>query len=121
MRKGLKVLAAGVIIGSLLSGCSHVRFPAAFKIDVAQGNILEKEKVEQLRPGMNQRQVVYLLGSPVMRDTFDSDEWNYIYEFSKSGGVPHRYRITLKFEGKVLKSIEGDLDKIKAWHEQNKA
>jgi outer membrane protein assembly factor BamE len=110
-------MLVGLLCACLLSaGCSHLRFPAAFKIDVAQGNILEGDKVEQLQPGMTQRQVVYLLGSPVMRDPFQPQVWNYVYQFSHGGKAPHFYRLELRFEGDVLRTIKGDINQIKPWH-----
>ena len=105
-----------VCICFVSASCSHLRFPAAFKIDVAQGNILEVDKVEQLQPGMTQRQVIYLLGSPVMKDPFQPNTWNYVYQFSRGGQVSHRYRLELRFEGTILRAIEGDIDQIKSWH-----
>ena len=106
-------------VGIVLSGCSHLRFPAAFKIDVAQGNILELDKVQQLQPGMTQRQVLYLLGSPVMKNRLQPNIWNYVYQFSDSGEVPKRYSLQLHFDETILRSIDGDLDAIKAWHKAN--
>lgn len=103
-------------LSSLAIGCSHVRFPAAFKIDVAQGNILEADKVEQLQPGMTQRQVIYLLGSPVMKNSLENQVWHYIYQFSAGGGVPAKYALILTFDGEILREINGDKTKIKAWH-----
>lgn len=116
LRKWLKI-AITCLAATLLLGCSYIRFPAAFKIDVAQGNILEIEKVEQLQPGMTQRQVLYLLGSPVMKNSLDNQVWYYIYQFSRGGDVPQKYDLNLRFDGEVLQEITGDTSKIKAWHE----
>jgi len=97
-----------------LAGCGHVRFPAAYKLDIAQGNILERDKVDKLQPGMTQRQVVYLLGNPVLNHDIDPNQWHYVYSFSKSGGVPKRYQLTLKFTDEVLTKIDGDQNAIPA-------
>lgn len=102
-----------------ITGCSHLRFPAAFKIDVAQGNILEVDKVKQLQPGMTQRQVVYLLGSPVMRDPFQPSVWNYVYQFSRRGQAPNFYRLELVFDKDILRVVNADLDQIKVWHKKH--
>lgn len=116
---GMRLLLTCAITCTLLSGCSHLRFPAVFKIDVAQGNILDPEKVSQLRPGMNRRQVVYLLGNPLLRTPLTPNEWRYLYQFSKSSGVPKQYEIRLEFDGDVLKAIHGDINSIKTWHKIN--
>lgn len=90
----------------LLSACSHYKFPWVYRIDVEQGNVLDKDKVEQLQVGMTQKQVAYLLGTPVIRDTFDQNRWDYYYSMRKGDGTFDRKRITLVFKGDVLQSIE---------------
>lgn len=115
--RALKVLAC-VGFMALMTGCSHFRFPAAFKIDVAQGNIIEPEKAKQLQPGMTRRQVVYLLGSPVMRNVLEEDTWYYAYQFSEGGQPAKRYHFVLQFDDDVLQEIRGDQSKIKEWHKQ---
>jgi len=111
-----KLLGLGLMV-LFAAGCSQLRFPAVFKIDVTQGNILETEKVQQLKPGMTQRQVLYLLGSPVLRNALEPNVWRYIYSFSEAGGPAQKYAFVLRFDGKVLRDIEGDIDQIKAWHD----
>lgn len=44
---------------------------------VQQGNIVEKDKVDQLRRGHTQEQVLYLLGTPLLDDPFSQDTWTY--------------------------------------------
>ena len=38
---------------------------------------------------MNQNQVIYLLGSPAIRDTLAPNRWDYIYDY-KAGTVGER-------------------------------
>ena len=42
-----------------LTGCGIV-----YKVDVNQGNLVEKEMVESLKPGMTKRQVALVMGTP---------------------------------------------------------
>ncbi|MGJ8691183.1 MAG: outer membrane protein assembly factor BamE [Thalassotalea sp.] len=55
-----------------------------YRIDVPQGNYLDKKGVEQLQIGMTKEQVKFVLGSPVVVDSFNDDVWHYVYRF-KSG------------------------------------
>ena len=59
------VLICAVLV---LSSCS---FPGVYRIDIPQGNIITQEMVDQLRPGLTKRQVNFIMGTPLIRDTFD--------------------------------------------------
>ena len=50
---------------------------------IQQGNYLEPRAVEKLEIGMTRSQVRYLLGTPMVPDTFDTDRWDYIYYLKK--------------------------------------
>ena len=56
-----------LILTLALSGCSYIRFPGVYKIDIAQGNIIKEEDIAKLKPGMTKRQVRYVLGEPLIR------------------------------------------------------
>ena len=44
--------------------------PGVYKINVQQGNLVTQEMVDQLRPGMDKRQVKFILGTPLLSDPF---------------------------------------------------
>ncbi len=90
-----------------VSGCSHHHFPWVYRIDVEQGNVIDdQEKIGQLKVGMTQRQVKYLLGTPMTQDTFNQNRWDYFYSYNTGKGILTRERITLTFNGDVLANIE---------------
>ncbi|WP_049780845.1 outer membrane protein assembly factor BamE [Hahella chejuensis] len=66
---------------------------------------MEKEAVEQLKVGMNRRQVQYLLGSPVLESTLDPSYDTYFYSIQLSGGKIYRQNITLEYENDILVNI----------------
>ncbi|WP_299180031.1 outer membrane protein assembly factor BamE [uncultured Neptuniibacter sp.] len=91
----------------VLTGCSG--FPGVYKIDVPQGNVVTQEMVDQLRPGMTPNQVRFVMGSPLLTDTFHEGRWDYIY--SKKTGADGNYvreRITLNFTDGKLSALNGD-------------
>ena len=91
-------------------GCSpNAHFPFAHRIDVQQGNVLTQESVNQLRPGMSQRQVRFLLGTPLLADPFHVDRWDYVYLMRPGRGEPEEKRVTLFFEDDSLVRIEGSM------------
>ncbi|WP_432471811.1 outer membrane protein assembly factor BamE [Amphritea sp. HPY] len=102
-----KVLIS-VIAAVLLAGCAE--FPGVYKIDIPQGNIITQEMVDKLRPGMTQNQVRYVMGTPLITDSFNKNRWDYLYRL-KSGetGTTSQERIQLTFddEGKLI-GLSGD-------------
>ncbi|UCE89379.1 MAG: outer membrane protein assembly factor BamE [Pseudomonadota bacterium] len=99
MRNILTILMLG---GLALGGCS------VYRIDVQQGNVLEADQTTQIRPGMSKQQVVFIMGTPMIRDPFHKDRWDYIYTLTPGSrrAKPENYYLTLIFEGDTLASIE---------------
>lgn len=56
------------------------------KINVQQGNIITAEMVSQLEPGLTKNQVEYILGTPLIVDTFTPDTWYYHYTLRLGSG-----------------------------------
>ena len=77
----LFIIYSVVMLVSACSGIPSLSFPGVYRIDIPQGNIVDQEKVDQLRPGLSKRQVTFLLGTPLVRDTFDQDLWVYLYSY----------------------------------------
>jgi outer membrane protein assembly factor BamE len=96
---------------SLLGACGSIpiiQFPGVYKIDIEQGNIVTQEMVDQLRPGMTKRQVTFVMGTPLVRDPFHQDRWDYIYSYQPGGGERGQERLSVLFENDELVSITGD-------------
>lgn len=64
---------------SVLPACSLV---SVYKIDIPQGTPIKAEQLAQVQGGMTQNQVLYLLGSPAVRDTLNPNRWDYIYDYT---------------------------------------
>ena len=62
-----------------LSACSIF---GVYTIDLPQGTPITQAQAQQVQPGMNKNQVLYLLGSPAMRDTLAPSRWDYIYDYT---------------------------------------
>ena len=104
-----------VIIAAVLAmaGCGSVSsfsFPGVYRIDIPQGNIITQEMVDQLRPGLTKRQVNFILGTPLVRDTFDQDRWDYLYSFQPGGGERVQERLTVFFDEGLLTHFTGDFE-----------
>ena len=61
-----------------------------------------------LRQGMTRDQVQLLLGTPLLRDAFHADRWDYTFNTSRNGIIKDRSNLTVYFENDVLVRAEGD-------------
>lgn len=68
MSKLLPIVLAAV----LTSGCGML-----YKQPIYQGSLIGADQVQQLQAGMDQRQVMTLLGTPSIADPFHHDRWDY--------------------------------------------
>jgi len=98
-----------------LVGCSGNTFLEAlspfkvYKIDIQQGNLIEQEQVDQLRPGMSKKQVSFILGTPLLTSMFDANRWDYYYSFKPAYKETETKQVTLYFREGKLVSLEGDM------------
>ncbi|WOT06181.1 outer membrane protein assembly factor BamE [Shewanella youngdeokensis] len=108
-RRSLTLLGAAALTLSL-SGCSVFDW-LIYKPDIPQGNYMEDQQVEKLRIDMTKEQVEYVLGRPVLRDSFSDNIWYYVYHY-KSGrdaSIIHK-ELILHFSGDNLVEVKGDYD-----------
>jgi len=84
----------------LLAGC-------VYRLPIQQGNFLEPRLVDKLEIGMTRAQVRYLLGTPMVPNTFDADRWDYLY-YLKKGRVhkPVQRRLTVFFAADKVARVE---------------
>ena len=54
-----------------------------YRIDIQQGNLLDDEDIVQVDVGMTRSQVQFLLGTPMVADSFHRDRWDYAYYFRR--------------------------------------
>lgn len=93
-----------------LNACTTILdyVPWLYKIDIEQGNIVDQSMVDQLRPNMTKRQVLFIMGTPMVSDMFHEKRWDYIYSKAPSGEDRVQKRISLFFNGENLIGIQGD-------------
>lgn len=89
----------------LLSGCSL--FPSIiYRIDVQQGNVITQEMIDALKPDMTKSQVRFVLGTPLIVDTFRNNRWDYVYLLQEKGELIEKKKITIFFKDDRLTHIE---------------
>ena len=103
----IRPLALGCLLAGLVSCGSNFGFPGVYRINVEQGNVVTEEMVEQLRPGLNRRQVRYIMGTPLIEDSFHEDRWDYLYLLRNGSELLSETQLTLWFEEDELVRVEG--------------
>ncbi|MCP9338469.1 outer membrane protein assembly factor BamE [Stutzerimonas xanthomarina] len=89
-----------------LAGCS---FPGVYKVDIQQGNVVTQDMIDQLRPGMTRSQVRFIMGNPLITDTFHADRWDYLYSIQPGGSQRQQERVSLVFNADdQLAGLAGD-------------
>ncbi len=78
----------------------------AYKPDIQQGNTFDDKQLSQLKVGMTQQQVLFVMGSPLLKDPFHKNRWDYLYTFAKNQKQTTRRLLTLYFKNNVLSKID---------------
>jgi outer membrane protein assembly factor BamE len=78
-------------------------------LDVQQGNVVTSKMLLQLRPGMTQSQVRFIMGTPLIQDSFHGKRWDYVYLMRENGKITEQRRVILDFENDLLKTVRGDV------------
>lgn len=100
----LKATACALCL--LISACSTSHFPWVYRLDIEQGNIVEDDQLAQVKIGMTTSQVRYLLGTPMVQDTFHKNRWDYFYSVRTGDGLLERRLLTLHFADDKLTRID---------------
>ena len=91
---------------TFLSACTM----QVYKLRVQQGNIVTPEMLEQLKPGMNKSQVAFVMGNPVLKDSFSTRQWDYLYRQERRENNITKYHIRVHFDqGQKYSHYEGEL------------
>ena len=96
-----------------LSACGFVGFPGVYRINVEQGNLVDQEMVDQLKEGMSRRQVRFIMGTPLIEDTFNPDRWDYPYVLRNGDDILRQASVTVHFDGDKLVDVTGTV--VPAW------
>ena len=80
-----------------------------YKLDVQQGNIITAEMLMGLKPAMTRAQVKYVLGTPLIQDSFHENRWDYIYKMIKDDRLIEERHVVVRFEDDELVDVKGDI------------
>lgn len=109
----LVLLCTGLAACSTLSDVAAKKEALAtavspYKIDILQGNVVTREQLDYLRPGMPRAQVRDVLGSALLTSVFHADRWDYVFTLKRQGAQPQSRKVTVFFKNDVLERVEAD-------------
>ena len=104
----IKNILACLIMTFSISGCSYLYDTFVYQIDVTQGNYIDDEKLSKIELNMTQEQIIYVLGSPMLIDQFDSSKWYYIRYIKPGGEAIQQSQIVLTFQENKLIKIDSE-------------
>lgn len=95
----------------MTAGCEYI-LPEGIelgqhRVAVQQGNTLTEESIRNLRIDMDAKQVLFLLGTPMVMDSFHPNRWDYpLYvEAAETGEKSRLDIVSLYFKGGRLKEV----------------
>jgi outer membrane protein assembly factor BamE len=102
--KIIQCLILGSAVSLTATGC-------VYRINIQQGNFLNQGAVDTVKEGMTRSQVRYLLGTPMVADSFNKERWDYIY-YLKKGRTRHvdSRRVTVYFDGDKVARLDKPTD-----------
>jgi outer membrane protein assembly factor BamE len=90
-----------VVMSISLFGCAH-------QMTIQQGVQLQQEQINELKPGMTQAQVEYVLGTPNLIDPYHPNTWYYIYTNKINRDPMTQQKFVVYFKNNQLIKATGD-------------
>ncbi|HEX5806319.1 MAG TPA: outer membrane protein assembly factor BamE [Macromonas sp.] len=114
-----RLAGAVALVLSALGGCSSFKDAGSsmstlggvitpYKMDIVQGNVVTREQVEALQPGMPRDQVRAILGTPLLASLFHSNRWDYVFTFNRQGQEPQERKVVVFFKDDLVERVEAD-------------
>jgi outer membrane protein assembly factor BamE (lipoprotein component of BamABCDE complex) len=80
-----------------------------YRTTVQQGNYITQDQLEQVRAGMTRNQVQFVLGQPLLSNSFRDDRWIYVFRMQWPDLRHDTRRVTVFFDGQQrVARVEAD-------------
>lgn len=96
------IILASCMTMVVLTGCS------SYKMDIEQGNIVTQEELNQVKQGMSPADVQMVLGTPLLRDDFNQNRWDYVFYLKQGNGTTKKQGVTVFFNNGVVSDLRLD-------------
>jgi|SRR5450432_1234338 outer membrane protein assembly factor BamE len=110
---GRSAALAAVALAASLVGCQSLQSSDNFlgvitpyRLEIVQGNVITREQVALVKPGLTRAQVRDVLGSPLLADPFHANRWDYVFTIRRQGAESQLRRVVVLFKDDALESID---------------
>ncbi len=79
-----------------------------YRMDILQGNVVTREQVAYIKPGMQRTMVRNILGSSLLVSVFHAQRWDYVFTLERQGAEPQTRRVTIFFKDDVVERVQSD-------------
>jgi len=104
MKKLLLLLLLPVTLS--LNGCIFIY---GYAPPVQQGNAITQKQLQRLRTGMSQAQVVAIMGTPILTNTFRNNEYDYVYTYQVFSHRLKERKVVIHFRNGRVASMHKDV------------
>ena len=87
---------------------SSPKWLTPYRPDVVQGNYISESMILLLKKGQTKKQVLNILGTPLVVDPFNPNRWDYVFDINKNESVKENRIFFVKFVDEKLSNWEGD-------------
>ena len=98
------IFLLGILFTFTLTQCAS--FDLSRRV-AQQGNLLPKNKIDRLKPGMSKNDVAILMGTSLLSPTFNENRWDYAYTWRRGHGNIEMITVSLYFSKDRLTHVEG--------------
>lgn len=105
----LTAIFLSLLSASCLRSDGDFKLPGVYRISIMQGNVIEQSMLDRLKPGMEKRQVKFIMGTPTIMDPFHPNRWDYIYTFTRGAEQRDQRHLALYFVNDKLAYLDGDV------------
>lgn len=111
---------SGCLALALIGGCASrpdtvaLRAPnvlerlTPYRVDIQQGNVVTRDQLALIKPGMPREDVRDILGSPMLTDVFHANRWDFVFVSQRSGSTdksPTRLAVAVHFKNGVVERV----------------
>jgi outer membrane protein assembly factor BamE len=97
----IKILSL-IVLTSSLGACGLFEI---YRMDIDQGNLVDKQDLKKVHLGMTKADVKHILGEPLLQDFFHADRWDYITLLRPAKKPLHREHVSFEFKNNILVKI----------------
>ena len=95
-----------LLVSIVLASCS---LPKTYEVVISQGNLVDQKMIDKLEVGMTESQVKFVMGTPLISDTFYPNRWDYFTSVTQGSKTFTEQKITLYFKENKLTRWEGEV------------